>query len=118
MKYSINILLLLIGVQSINAQTLEPKLYGNTPVGVNVLFTGVGHTQGAIPENQSLGLENPNLKINSAFLAYGRAFDVLGHNTKFDLILASSSLSGTGQVHGMDVTRDVGGMADTKVKSH
>jgi len=116
MKYSINILLLFIAVQTLSAQTLEPKLYANTPVGVNVLFTGVGHTQGAIPENQSLGLEDPNLKINSAFLAYGRAFDVLGHNTKFDLILARSSLSGTAQVQGIDVSRDVGGMADTKAR--
>jgi len=116
MRQLLSILLFLISSQSLTAQTLEPKLYANTPIGVNVLFTGVGHTEGAIPENQVLGLENPNLNINSAFLAYGRSFDVLGHNTKFDLILASSSLSGTGQVHGMDVTRDVGGMADTKVR--
>lgn len=116
MKKSIFIILFLVSIQSLTAQTLEPKLYANTPVDVNVLFTGVGHTEGAIPENQLLGLENPNLKINTAFLAYGRAFDVLGHNAKFDLILATSSLSGTGQQYGIDVSRDVNGMADTKVR--
>jgi len=77
---------------------------------------GYGHTQGAIPENQSLGLENPNLKINSAILAYAKSFDVLGHNAKFDLILTSSSLSGTAEEHGIDVSRDVRGMGDTKAR--
>jgi len=104
MQQSISIIIFLISLQSLTAQTLEPKLYANTPVGINVLFTGVGHTQGAIPENQTLGLENPNLKINSIFLAYGRAFDVLSHNVKFDIILPYSTLSGTGQQYGMDVS--------------
>lgn len=116
MTKKISITLLLLSVQPLTAQTLEPKLYANTPVGVNVLFTGVGYSEGAIPENQSLGLENPNLKINSAFLAYGRTFDVLGHNTKFDLILPYSTLSGTAQQHGIDVSRDVRGLADAKVR--
>ncbi len=116
MKKSILGILLLLCTQILSAQTLEPKLYSNTPIDVNVLFTGIGYTEGAIPENQSLGLENPNLKIKSAFIAYGRAFDVLGHNTKFDIILPTSSLSGTAQQFGLDVSRDVSGMADTKAR--
>ena len=116
MKKSISIFLFLISLQPLTAQTLEPKLYANVPVGVNILFMAYGHTQGAIPENQSLGLENPNLKINSAILAYARSFDLLGHNAKFDLILPTSSLSGTGQEFGMDVSRDVNGLGDTKAR--
>lgn len=116
MKKLISIILFFISIQSLTAQTLEPKLYANTPLGVNVLFMGYGHTQGAIPENQSLGLENPNLKINSAVLAYAKSFDVLGRNAKFDLILTSSSLSGTAEEHGIDVSRDVRGMGDTKAR--
>ena len=116
MKQTISIILFLISIQSLTAQTLEPKLYANVPVGINILFMGYGHTEGAIPENQSLGLENPNLKINSAIFAYARSFDFLGHNAKFDLILPSSSLSGTGQEFGMDVSRDVNGLGDTKAR--
>lgn len=116
MNKKASMILFLTSLQFLTAQTLEPKLYANTPIGVNVLFTGVGHTQGAIPENQALGLENPNLKINTAFIAYGRAFDVLGHNTKFDIILPASTLSGTAQQYGLDVSRDVNGMADTKAR--
>ena len=42
MKKSIITLLLLPWVQSLSAQTLEPKLYANTLVGANVLFLGYG----------------------------------------------------------------------------
>jgi len=116
MTKSIIGVLLFLCMQSLSAQILEPKLYANVPIGVNILFMGYGYTEGAIPENQSLGLENPNLKINSVVLAYARSFDFLGHNAKFDLILPSSSLSGTGQEHGMDVSRDVNGLGDTKAR--
>ncbi len=100
----------------INAQTLEPKLYANIPIDLNFLLVGYGHSQGAIPDNLSLGLDNPNLNINSAVLAYGKTFNVLGRNTKFDLILLSSSLHGTAQQNGTDVSRDVRGMGDTKAR--
>ncbi|WP_309496664.1 transporter [Sulfurovum sp.] len=116
MKKSILILLLFIEVQVLNAQTLEPKLYANTPIDVNVMFLGYGHTQGAIPENQSLGLEDPNLKIDSTILLYARSFGYLGHNAKFDIIFPYSTLSGTAQHFGMDVSRSVHGMGDTKAR--
>lgn len=116
MRKSILILLFIISIQPLTAQILEPKLYANVPVGINILFIGYGHTEGAIPENQSLGLENPNLKINSAIFAYARSFDILGRNAKFDLILPTSSLSGTAQEFGKDVSRDVNGLGDTKAR--
>ncbi len=116
MKRSLFIIFLFLSFQSLTAQTLEPKLYANTPIDANVLFIGYGHTQGAIPENQSLELEDPNLKINSALLAYGRSFNFLGHNTKFDLMLPIASLSGTAEQYGIGVSRDVDGLSDAKVR--
>jgi len=115
-KRSLLILLFFMTTKSLLAQVLEPKLYANVPIDVNILFMGYGYTQGAIPENQSLELENPNLKINSAVLLYARSFDLLGQNAKFDVSLPFSSLSGTGQQSGMDVRRDVNGLGDTKAR--
>ena len=116
MKKSITLLLVFVWIQSLWAQTLEPKLYANLPIGLNVLLIGYGHSEGAIPGNQTLGLENPNLNINSTILAYARSFDVLGHNTKLDVIVPYSTLHGTAQQYGNDVSRDVRGMADTKAR--
>ncbi len=116
MKKLIAISLFVLSLQPLSAQTLEPKLYANAPVGVNVVLAGYGRTQGGIPENAALELEDPNLKINSAFLAYGRSFDLAGHNAKIDLLLVTSSLYGTADVAGVPRSRDVSGMGDTKVR--
>lgn len=116
MKKSILILLVYVWMQSLSAQTLEPKLYANTPIGLNALLVGYGYSEGAMPDNLSLGLDNPNLNINSTVLAYGKTFNVLGRNTKFDLILRYSTLHGTAQQNGIDVGRDIRGMGDTKAR--
>lgn len=116
MKRWLIIIYTLMPLESINAQSLEPKLYANVPIGLNLTLLGYSHTQGAIPENQSLGLEDPNLKINSAVFVYGRSFDLWGNHTKFDFILPYSSLSGTAKVNGLDASRDVIGLGDAKAR--
>ena len=116
MKKSISFLLIFLSLQSLNAQVLEPKLYANIPIGLNFLLVGIGHSEGAIPENAFLGLENPNLNTNSSILAYGKTFDVLGRNTKFDIIVPYSDLDGTAEEHGKPVSREVNGLGDTKAR--
>jgi len=106
----------LLSLVSLNAQTLEPKLYANIPTGLNVFLLGYGHTEGAIPENAILGLENPNLNIESAFLVYARTFSFFGKHSKFDLIMPYASLDGTAQQFGNPVSREVRGMGDTKAR--
>ena len=54
MKKSISFLLIFLSLQSLNAQVLEPKLYANIPIGLNFLLVGIGHSEGAIPENAFL----------------------------------------------------------------
>ena len=102
--------------QNVFSQTLEPKLYANTPIDTNLILSGYDHTQGAIPQNQDIGLETPNLKINSMLLVYGRTFDFLDHNAKFDIIFPYSNLSGTAQLNGVDVGRNITGMGDIKAR--
>lgn len=77
---------------------------------------GYGHTEGAIPENAILGLEDPDLNIESAFLAYGHTFSFFGRHSKFDVIMPYSTLDGTAQQFGKEVSREVSGMGDTKAR--
>jgi hypothetical protein len=116
MKKQLLIILLLVYTQSISAKTLEPRLYANTPIDTNVILIGYDHTQGAIPQNQDMGLENPNLKIDNAILVYGRSFGFWDYNAKFDIILPYSTLSGTAQYYGMDVGRNITGIGDIKAR--
>jgi hypothetical protein len=40
------------------AQDIEPRAYSNAPVGVNFLITGYAYTEGAVPFDASLPVEN------------------------------------------------------------
>jgi len=110
------VLALLLSSISLHAQTLEPKLYANIPTGINVFLLGYGHSQGAIPENATLGLEDPNLNINSAFLVYARTFSFFGKHSKFDLIMPYAGMDGTALQFGKPVSREVSGMGDSKAR--
>ena len=114
--FKLSLVFLFISLQSLLAQTLVPKLYANAPIGLNVLFLGYGHSEGAIPEVHYLGVTNPDLKIDSAFLGYVKTFDILGHNAKFDAFLPFATLNGTTQREGIDATRDVRGTGDSKIR--
>ncbi len=116
MKKSVSFALIFLSVQSLSAQVLEPKLYANIPIGLNFILAGGGQSQGALPDYLSLGLDDPYLTINNAPLVYGKTFNVLGRNTKFDLILLSSSLHSVAEQYGSVVIRDVQGMGDTKAR--
>jgi hypothetical protein len=59
-----------------DAQDLEPRAYVNTPVGLNFLIAGYGYMAGGVATDPALPLENADIKVQSALLAYARALDV------------------------------------------
>lgn len=60
----------------VHAQDLEPRLYANTPVGVNFLIAGYSYSQGNILTDPSVPLTNGEVTVHSPFLAYARALDL------------------------------------------
>ena len=58
------------------AQDIEPRAYSNAPVGVNFLITGYAYTEGAVPFDASLPVENARLRTSSLVLAYARVLDL------------------------------------------
>ena len=65
------------------AQTLEPRLYSNTPTDLNFLVLGYAYTTGALPSNSSL--QDPKLDIHASILAYARGLNILGKSSKVNL---------------------------------
>lgn len=94
------------------AQDIEPRLYSNTPVGVNFLITGYTYTQGGIAFDSALPVTKPNLETNSGVLALSRALDFWGHSGKVDGIVPYTWLSGSADFDGETVTRSVSGFGD------
>jgi hypothetical protein len=99
-----------------HAQDLEPRAFGNTPVGLNFLIAGYSYSEGGLSTNPALPLEDAELRVNTAFLAYAYALDVWGKSGKVDAVLPYTNLSGTASFAGETVERDVTGFGDPRFR--
>lgn len=97
-----------------SAQDLEPRTYANTPVGLNFLILGYGHTEGGVATDPALPIENTHIEMQSGVVAYARAIEVFGKSAKFDGVLPYSALEGTATVIGQERNREVSGFNDPK----
>src|SRR5262249_21315631 len=71
--------LALLAAATAQAQELEPRAYTNTPVGMNFLVLGYAFTKGDVALDTSVPIEDGEIAVHSAFLAYVRSLDVWGH---------------------------------------
>lgn len=104
------------GVSTVYAQDIEPRAYSNAPVGVNFLIAGYVYTEGGLSFDPSLPISNPQLNTNNAVLAYARSLNFGGKSAKFDVILPYAWLSGTADLDGQPLSRDVNGFADARFR--
>lgn len=106
---------LLAFAAGVRAQSIEPRAYSNTPVGVNFLIGGYAYTRGGLAF-ESLPITDPHLATSSAVLAYARALDLWGKSGKFDVIVPYTWLSGSAAYLGAPVDRNVNGFADPTLR--
>jgi len=94
------------------AQSIEPRAYSNTPVGVNFLLAGPYYTRGGLSFDTSLPLTDPQLKTTNVVVGYARALDLWGKSGTFDVIVPYTWLSGSAFYRGDAVEREVDGFGD------
>ncbi|MGH7302155.1 MAG: transporter [Candidatus Rokuibacteriota bacterium] len=107
---------LLLGATIAQAQELEPRAYANTPVGLNFLILGYAYTTGEVALDTSAPIEDGEVAVHSAFLAYARSLGVWGRAAKLDLVLPYAWLSGSAKFAGEPVTREVSGLGDPRAR--
>jgi len=99
-----------------HAQDLEPRAFANTPVGINFLIGGYVYSKGGVGTDPSVPIEDAEVKVNSAVLAYVRTLDLWGRSGKFDIILPYSWASGSAKFAGQPQARDVSGLGDPRLR--
>ena len=77
-------------VANAKAQDAEPRLYTNTPVGLNFLIGGYLYSEGKIAFDPSSPITDAQFNSQTGVLAYVRSLDVAGKSAKFDVILPYS----------------------------
>lgn len=98
------------------AQSIEPRLYSNAPVGTNFLLLGYAYSTGTLPNNPELKLEEPHIEMHTAVTAYAGFFDLGGKSAKLDLLIPTVCADGHAIHEGSYLSRNVCGMGDTKVR--
>jgi outer membrane putative beta-barrel porin/alpha-amylase len=99
-----------------HAQDLEPRAFANTPVGLNFLIGGYAYAKGTVGTDASVPLEDTEVRLNSAVLAYVRTLDLWGRSGKFDVILPYAWASGSAKLAGQPRKRDVSGLGDPRFR--
>ena len=108
--------LALLTAATAQAQELEPRAYTNTPVGMNFLVLGYAYTKGDVAFDTSAPIEDGNITVHSAFLAYVRSLDVWGRSGKLQLALPYAWLSGSAKLDGRTISTEISGLGDPQVK--
>ena len=98
--------------RSAHAQSLEPRSYVNTPVGINFLLLGYGYTQGEVGFDASTPITDARVHVHAGFLAYSRSLDLWGLSGKVLAALPVADVSGSAKLNGQEVERDVLGLGD------
>lgn len=106
----------LLLVSSIShAQDLEPRTYANVPIKMNFFVAGTGYTSGGVIFDPTIPLDNAKIKINGFVVAYARTLKLGNMSGKVDIVIPYAMLSGTADLNGQRVSRDVTGFGDTRV---
>jgi len=108
--------LALLTAATVQAQELEPRAYTNTPVGMNFLVLGYAYTKGDVALDTSAPIEDGDITIHNAFLAYVRSLDVWGRTGKLQVALPYAWLSGSASLNGRTLSTDISGLGDPQVK--
>lgn len=100
---------------SLQAQDLEPRTYANVPVKMNFFVAGAAYTSGGVIFDPTIPLENANIKINGFVMAYARTLKLGNMSGKVDVVVPYAVLSGTADMDGQQLSRNVSGFGDTRV---
>ena len=95
-----------------HAQSLEPRSYANTPVGINFLLLGYGYLEGDVAFDASSPLKDAEIHSHSGLVAYARSLDVWGLSGKILAALPVANVSGSAKVQGQEADRTVLGLGD------
>lgn len=110
------LLILLAHSGLVHAQELEPGLYQNAPIHLNVALAGYTYSTGNVLTDASLPLTDVTAKLNVVGLGYLRTMRLFGRAAKIDLGVPFTVAHFAGKVAGADTTRDITGLADPRVR--
>ena len=112
----LNIAATIVAATSAQAQEAEPRLYSNTPVGLNFLIAGYAYSQGTLAFDPSLPIADAQFNAHTGAVGYVRSFELWGKSAKVDVIMPFSGFSAHGLVAGRPQERVISGLGDPRFR--
>jgi hypothetical protein len=103
-------------VATAKAQDAEPRLYSNTPVGLNFLIAGYVYAQSKTAFDPELRIADADFNQSTGAVAYVRSFNLFGQSAKFDVIAPISVFSAHALVNGQPHEREMSGFGDPRFR--
>lgn len=107
--------LTIVAATPARAQTLDPRYYVNTPVGMNFAVGGFMYGWGSVLFDPTVPIEDAHLNFEGPAVGYARALDLWGLSGKASIGESVLCLHGSGVVQGTLEERDVCGLSDLNV---
>ncbi len=98
------------------AQELEPGLYQNAPLKMNMAAFGYTYSAGNVLFDATLPVEGAHAKTHTVALGYLRTIEILGHSAKVDVLAPIGWGTFEGYLAGVFRTRSPSGFADPRVR--
>lgn len=109
-------LLVLTGAAPLQGQSLDPRSYVNTPVGMNFLVAAYAYSTGSVLFDPTVPITNGDLTVNGPLVGVARALDYWGLSGKADMGTGFVCLDGQGESNGVVHYRNICGMSDPVVR--
>jgi hypothetical protein len=106
---------LLVAAVPARAQSIDPRSFVDTPVGLNFLVAGYAYSWGSVAFDPSIPIENADITTQGGLVGYARAMNFWGLSGKLSGGGGFICADGSGDVQGVRETRDVCGLTDLNV---
>jgi hypothetical protein len=94
------------------AQSLDPRSFVNTPVGINFVVVAYGYSSGNVLFDPSVALKNAEMSTQGPNVGFARALDLWGLSGKTDGSIGWACVDGQAEVDGVIRSRHVCGLTD------
>jgi hypothetical protein len=102
---------------AVEAQTLEPRAFSNSPVGLNFLVVGYAYSHGEVAFDSAVPIKDASLTTHSTFLGYGHVFDLWGRTAQLDVALPYAWVSGSAVIKGKMEETAISGLGDPQMRA-
>jgi len=111
-RYLPSVILLFGAAAPALGQSLDPRSFVNTPVGMNFVVGIYNYQTGAVLFDPSVPITNADLTIQGPLAGFARALDIGGLSSKTQEVIGWQCLDGHGDVSGVSRSRSVCGFTD------